>query len=167
MGFERHMKSKTTIYMYSTTLIFDIILFVMTFPFVVVEYDYSNDKPSCVWIEGSRIKLTLRQWMLVDASVMLSLVVIMFIVSLMFMTTPRCFCIHTFHVWLCWIFGLFRLAWLVIGSVLFWGDIDSRDICQKSVSRFMYANLIFGLIYSALYFVAGCMFPQPTIRLPR
>ena len=118
------MIKKTTIYMYSTTLVFDVSLFVLTFPFVAVEFTYSNRDFACVWIRGSHLKLSLREWMLADASVLLSLVVVMIIVSMMFMTTPRCLCLHSFHVWLCWILGIFRLVWLVIGGVLFWMDIE-------------------------------------------
>jgi hypothetical protein len=105
--------------------------------------------------------------MLIDASVVLSFTVLMMIVSILFMVSPKCVCFHTLHVWLSLILGLFRLAWLVVGGVLYWNDMAKRMICHHNIARLMNAVLISGYIYSVFYFLIGCLFPRPTIRVPK
>lgn len=151
--------------MHSTILVFDIILFVLTFPFVVTSYHYSTHEPSCVWMRGSLIKVTLREWMLIDATVVLSFVVMLTLASLMYLITPRCLCFHSVHFYLAIALWLFRVAWLVVGGILFWKDLNKQ--CEGGYSKYMTGNLIIGYIYSVLYFIAGCLFPRPTIRVTR
>jgi hypothetical protein len=42
--------------------------------------------------------------------------------------------------------GIFNGIWIIIGSILFWGDVDKTKLCSKGVSDYMYARLIICLI---------------------
>ena len=40
----------------------------------------------------------------------------------------------------------FSLIWLIVGSILFWRDIEPLQYCSQSFSDYMYAKLIMGFI---------------------
>jgi hypothetical protein len=72
-----------------------------------------------------------------------------------------------FHNILTWLLGLFRIAWLIIGAVMFWGYLNRFPLCANPVRRFMWANLIVGFISSLLYFLIPCLcglFSKPSIN---
>lgn len=54
------------------------------------------------------------------------------------------------------LYGLFSLAWLVVGAVMFWGNIYSGGNCSESITIYMFANLILGFLGWGILGV-GCM----------
>lgn len=44
------------------------------------------------------------------------------------------------------IYSIFALAWTIVGSVLFWGKLNSQGYCKGGVKNYMYALLIISYI---------------------
>lgn len=40
----------------------------------------------------------------------------------------------------------FSLIWLIVGSVLFWRDIEPQKNCSKSITNYLYTKLIWGFV---------------------
>ena len=57
------------------------------------------------------------------------------------------------------------MAWLIVGSVMFWGGYNKTPFCQGNISRYMWANLIIGFVWLfvelVLAFAYVRPFPQP------
>jgi hypothetical protein len=44
------------------------------------------------------------------------------------------------------LYSLFALAWIIVGSVLFWGKINPTGVCTGGVHDYMFALLILSYI---------------------
>ena len=56
--------------------------------------------------------------------------------------------------------GGWRLIWLIIGAIMFWGDLYKRRVCAYDLSRYMWANLIIGFIGVPLCFILGLCYAK-------
>ena len=41
---------------------------------------------------------------------------------------------------------IFILSWFIVGSILFWRDIEPMNKCGKSVDSYIWARLIIGIV---------------------
>ena len=59
----------------------------------------------------------------------------------------------------CMILGIcvfiFNVVWMVIGGVMFWGDIYKTNMCKKSVSIYLNVRLIINWIVIGLGSIYG------------
>ncbi len=59
----------------------------------------------------------------------------------------------------CMIIGIcmciFNVIWMVIGGIMFWGDIYKTDMCNKNINNYMNARLIINWIVIGLGSVYG------------
>ena len=53
------------------------------------------------------------------------------------------------------------MAWLIVGSVIFWKGLNSTGLCHKSVGRYMWANLIIGYIWLFVELILAFAYPRP------
>lgn len=128
---------------------YSICFWIMFLPFLVADLYYAYRDTSCVFLNttAGNIDLNLRTWLQVDAYVILGFIVIFFIIGILAIPYPEWQCLYVLWENLHVIFILWRLAWLIVGAVMFWGGINKTGLCQQSVRRYMYANLIIGFIW--------------------
>lgn len=148
---------------YSASWIADLILFIVGIPFAVGDLYYAHRDFTCVWIpiSNAHINFPLRRWLLADGGVLIALLVLLLIFGIVMCCCPiGCECLWWFRNILGFLFAIWRLAWLIVGAVMFWGFLYKKNYCGVAVSRFMWANLIVGFIHSFFYFILPC-FCQP------
>lgn len=118
----------------------------LTLPFIIADLIYANNDTTCVNEPVNNMSLTLKTWLEVDAYVKIGVIcyfICAFIYNYVIVCTPLAFiCVTLFML----LFGLFNFAWIIVGAVLFWGDLDQRHICDQSLTAYMYAILIIGLV---------------------
>ena len=145
---------------YAGTLVADLILFLVAVPFGVCDLYYSYRDFTCVYapITNYSIRFPLQTWLRVDGGVLLGMSGLILLLGLVLCCNPLgssgLFWVHNV---LGFLLALFRLAWLVIGSVMFWGYLNKYHICGPPVSRYMWVNLIVGFVHSFLYFCLPCL----------
>lgn len=145
----------------TTLVIVDLVLFLLSFPFIVCDFYYANRDYSCVWapIERFNIKVPLQRWMRVDGAMMLVFIIIMLIISITICMSPGCDWMYPVHAVIGGILAIFRFCWLIVGAVLFWGYLNKYHYCASNVRGFMFANLIIGFLLLPLFFIAAFMYP--------
>ena len=98
-------------------------------------------------------------------------------ISCIFSVVQFCMCIATYCSYIFWtigrvIFLCWRLAWLIVGSVLFWKHLLPGNFCDNdpAVKGYMWANLIIGFIQillSIIFFIwyrpEPFLVPQPVL----
>ncbi len=52
------------------------------------------------------------------------------------------------------LYSLFALAWLIVGAILFWGEVNPTGVCTGGVHDYMYALLIISFVGIGLN---GCL----------
>ena len=145
---------------YAGTFGVDLVLFLAAIPFGVCDLYYSFRDYSCVWIDiaNSSIKFPLQLWLRVDGGVLLGMATLILLFGLVLYCNPvGCEGLFWFHNVLTFVFALFRVAWLVIGSIMFWGYLNRYNLCDAGIRRYMWANLIIGFVLSILYFLLPCL----------
>lgn len=138
----------------------DLFLFLAAIPFGVCDLYYSYRDYSCVWIDitNYKIRFPLQIWLRVDGGVLLGMAALILLFALILCCNPTgCEGLFWFHNVLTFVFALFRLAWLIIGSLMFWGYLNKFPLCDTGISRYMWANLIIGFVLSVLYFFLPCL----------
>lgn len=145
---------------YNGTGAVDLILFLAAIPFGVCDLFYSYRDHSCVWIDiaNTKIRFPLQVWLRVDGGVLLGMAALILLFGLILCCNPiGCEGLFWFHNVLTFIFALFRLAWLIVGSIMFWGYLNKFPLCDSPIRWYMWANLIIGFVLSSLYFFLPCL----------
>lgn len=145
---------------YNGTFGVDLVLFLAAIPFGVCDLYYSYKDYSCVWIDiaNTKLRFPLQTWLRVDGGVLLGMAVLILLFGIILCCNPSggqglfwCHNVLTF------LFALFRLAWLIIGAIMFWGYLNKFPLCDTAIRRYMWANLIVGFVLSVLYFFLPCL----------
>lgn len=131
-------------------------------PFVACDFYYIFNDPSCIFfrIQNYSIRLTLKQWLYVDALTMTTIFLIVFVSAIIaswMLTNNTPYIVYSASVG---VLGFWRAIWLIVGGIMFWGDLNKRGICSKSISAYMWANLIIGFAGIPLFYIAGCCFAK-------
>lgn len=119
-------------------------LVVFGLPFIITDLYYSYSYTDECLSQSIPSLPTLRIWLAVNGWVNLGFIIIVIGMTIVFIKTK----IYLNHLTLCVniITGCFGLAWLIIGSVLFWKYLQPNGSCSSSLSTYMWVRLIMGLI---------------------
>lgn len=103
---------------------------------------------------------TLRVWLFVDAYTCIGFLLILLALSML-----SCLSIHkpnylTAYTVITTIFGTFRIIWLIIGSVMFWGYLHPKGLCTSGFDSYMWALLMIGFLGIILYYFLGYTYPR-------
>ena len=137
--------------------------FIIFFPFLVCNLYYAYHDISCVDFRpppfANGIKMSLAQWFQVDAYIMLGFIVFFFLIGIVAWCSPELACsyglwegLHVFYI-------IWRMAWLIVGSVLFWKGL--RGLCFNNVRRYTYAMLIIGYVWLFVELFLAFGYPRP------
>jgi hypothetical protein len=50
--------------------------------------------------------------------------------------------------------GFFRLAWVIVGAILFWGSLSTYE-CSESLKGYMWANLIINMLLAIISMITS------------
>ena len=141
-----------------------VIFFIMFFPFLVVDLYYAYRDNTCVDVKpppGTRIQISLSAWLQVDGYMILAFIIIFFIIGGIAWNYPELQCVYGnwegFHI----LFILWRLTWLIVGSVMFWKGYAPNNTCSARVGRYMYAMLIIGYVFLFVELILAFAYPRP------
>lgn len=121
--------------------------FIMFTPFLVTDLYYAYKDTSCVDFFSGNIDITLKVWLQADGYVMVGFLVIFLTFGVLAIAYPALQCLYVLWEILHMIFILWRLSWLIVGSVMFWGGFHPSGLCQTNINRYMWANLIIGFVW--------------------
>jgi hypothetical protein len=149
-------------------LIYDILFFIFLMPFVVAGLYYSNNETfSCLNQTFPGMSVPFYSWLRLDSWIMLG-----FAISAIMNVFQLCICLATYCSYVMWliskiIFILWRLAWLIVGSVLFWKHIHPGNPCDSPIRGYMWANLIIGFIHIIITIIFMILYkPDPLEMAP-
>lgn len=118
-------------------------------PFIVCDLYYAYNDTSCVnnVITNYNISFTLATWLKVNGWILVSIVSICLILGIVICCSPTVGVIlGSLFALIIGFMGVFNLIWIIIGSIMFWGDLDKTKLCNKGLSDYMYARLIICII---------------------
>lgn len=120
-------------------------------PFIIADLWYGYHEFSCAdaKIDNTNIKFPLRTWLKVSGYTNLML----FLLPLMTYLVPTCgasiLLVHSIYFFL---FIFFRFAWLIVGSIMFFGYLWPHKLCAGGFNTYMWFNLIVGFLQILLLF---------------
>lgn len=144
-------------------LIFDAIMLVYLIPFLITVLYYANNSPLWCMLGGNTniMELNLYYWGITEGSLMAASAVDCIIHIILWC------CLSTYCVYISWLicrifYVLWRLSWLVVGSVLFWKLLYPAQVCTSGINGFMFTHLIVGFVHVIITIVfLICARPQP------
>jgi hypothetical protein len=126
---------------------------IILLPFIIFDYHFANDQ-SCAQLplHKSSIAFPLSTWLKVDGFLtvlqLVGLVIIIVTVASETKDNPNPF-FYLLFLMMCLI-SLFNFIWLIIGAVMFWGELNPSGHCSSSISSYMWARLIIGFLSIAM-----------------
>lgn len=134
---------------------------IMFVPFFVTDVFYAHRDTSCVDFFATPIDITLREWLEADGWIILCFLVLFITLGIIAMIRPLWGCVYVIWESLHVLFIIWRLSWLIVGAVMFWAYFNPSGLCQTSISRYMWANLIIGFFWLFIELVLAYMYPKP------
>jgi hypothetical protein len=133
----------------------------MFLPFLVTDLYYAYRDTSCVDLHAGSIDMTLSTWLQVDGWVILGFLIVFVLIGALAIPYPEWQCLYVLWENLHIIFILWRLSWLVVGAVMFWGAYNPSGFCQRNISRYMWANLIIGFVWLFVELILAFAYIRP------
>lgn len=149
-------------YPWNTFLLWYALCWVIMFlPFLVTDLYYAYRDTSCVDLHAGSIDMTLSTWLQVDGWVILGFLIVFVLIGALAIPYPEWQCLYVLWENLHIIFILWRLSWLVVGAVMFWGAYNPSGFCQRNISRYMWANLIIGFVWLFVELILAFAYIRP------
>lgn len=124
------------------------IVLCVNIPFIVCDFVFGSRDNACVTSQGESIGLTLGTWLDVEGAFR-SVFCAVFLILAILGTVKMDYAMKMFLGVVCYmiVYNLFCFCWLIVGSVLFWGDLEKRGLCEGTeVQGYIYAVLIMGFL---------------------
>lgn len=143
-------------------LYYAICFFIMYFPFLVVDLFYAYRDATCVNTlpPGVGIFFTLKVWLQVDGYIILGFIVIFLILGIIACSSPNILCVYGLWEFLHMLFMIWRIAWLIVGAVMFWRGYLIGGACSIQVQRYMWSMLIIGFVFACLQPILAFVYPK-------
>ena len=119
-------------------------------PFIAFDLYYGYHEDTCIdfKIQNTNISFPLRTWLKVSGYTSLSA----FILPLLTILLPYGAFLELVYTLYYMLWLMFRFAWLVVGSIMFFGYLNKEHLCAKGFNTYMWINLIVGFIQVILLF---------------
>ena len=128
-------------------------------PFIVCDLVFASSSDGCVNQVGTNIELTLGTWLQVDGYCRVGFLVLLLLIPIIRYCWDYESGRNLINYAICCflIYSIFNLAWLIVGSILFWGDLFQRESCQGTqTEEYMFAVLIIGYIFVGILIFVIC-----------
>ena len=143
------------------TPVYSNLILLTMIPFIVGDLYFAYRDYSCshLPIENTHIAIDLGAWLKVSGYTNLAYIILP-ILSYYLAGVPRLLAGYLIFAVL---YTLFRFAWLIVGSVMFWGYLWKWRMCADSLGTYMWVNLIYGMIMVLIL----CYLGQQTLTVKR
>lgn len=144
-------------------LYYALCFFVMFFPFLVCDLYYAYNDATCVGmfpVGTDGLRVSFKNWLQVDGYIILGFIVIFLILGVIACCSPQALWVYGLWEGLHMIFILWRLAWLIVGAIMFWHGFAPADVCHVGIARYMWANLIIGFIWLFVELLLAFLYPR-------
>ena len=131
-------------------------------PFIIGDIWFAYRDHSCAHqpITNTKIAFELDTWLKVSGYT--NLVFVLFPVLSFFLTSCASGLLIAYLIFTA-LYVCFRFAWLVVGSVMYWGYLwPNRPMCSNALNTYMWINLI----YSFFILFVLCYLQQQVFELP-
>ena len=135
-----------------TAVLFCLFCFVTIFmlPFVICDLVFAyNNTSQCMddTLTKVSISFTLRTWLMVEGWVNFGVIAAFLVAALGSIISAEfggCLLICV----ICGLifYSIFHLAWLIVGAVMFWGELWPNNSCDGTINGYMWALLIISFI---------------------
>ena len=121
-------------------------------PWIVLDFYFAHGDSECLTQEITQfdIPFDLQTWLHVQAITMLIYTLALIpalIVSCCCPAAPCGVALGACGMCYMFLFGLFNLAWQIVGALMFWGDLYQTDgTCNSDLTVYMWVNLILGFV---------------------
>jgi hypothetical protein len=123
-------------------------LFIFIFPMIFCDYYFAMNNDSCVK-QPLHISLTIYDYLIVNA-IFGSIVVVGILFLFMYCDSEtadklkdNCLFIILLH-----LVRLFGISWIVVGAVMYWGEMN-RTLCSQQTNDYLTASLIIRIIMTS------------------
>lgn len=124
------------------------VMIIMYTCFIVCDIYFALNDDSCVNQDVSRLDFNLKTFLLVRGFIMLGLIfeIIFTIFTITHSMIEFCTCAQ---ISIFVLISIFMLGWNIIGSVLFWGYMDTSE-CTNPVYNYTFASLVIAFVGSGI-----------------
>ena len=119
-----------------------LIIIIFCLPFIICDLYFAFNNISCQH-DLNPVGITLSTWLQTSGFIVISYLVSLLVLIPLSASNECIKCLLNIIKYL--ITG-FSVAWIIVGSIIFWKYLEPSGTCDKSISNYMWARLIIGLI---------------------
>lgn len=127
--------------------IFFVIFAIINLCFIIPSLIYAYQNSTCVLTMVDGFSFNLKTWLQVDAYIRVGIVSLLLVVAIVSCISFKAGAgLSVCAICIMLLYNLFALAWIIVGSVLFWGKLKPLEVCSGGVNNYMYALLIISYV---------------------
>ncbi len=123
-----------------------ICILIITLPFAIADLIFGYSDQPCVNLTFSGIDMNIGTWLRVSGYIQIASIVLMIIFQ--FINEE---CSKIMGKLMQYLFGMFFVAWTIVGAVIFWKYLQPNDYCNGAIVSYLWARLIIGLVNSGCF----------------
>lgn len=132
-----------------------LLLVIIYFPFIICDMYYAYNDDSCVNEHPPGLNINMKNYLL--GCSYLSIVTLLITFTFLCIASKNNIefvnaCIFINLAWILMIINGFVLVWHILGAVIFWGTLYPKNLCDSSVSTYLFTSLIIKLIFCTTLF---------------
>lgn len=104
-------------------------------------YGFSNDR--CLKIYPSYIHIHLKKYLIVSGFIQIITIVFFIYEIMIYYSTKKTSVVYlVFSIAFQFFINVFQLLWNILGSIVFWGYIYKKEICNQSITNYIFSSII-------------------------
>lgn len=134
-------------------LCFGFVLIAICSPFIICDLYYAYTDDTCVHNPTKHLSIGLYDYLIVSGYFGVAMCVL-YVVGMLCMTANENtnMCVLMFVSMINYLYFMFSTAWVIVGAVIFWGEIDNSS-CSRGTYSYVMASVIIRLITPV---IVGC-----------
>jgi hypothetical protein len=128
---------------------------IILLPLTIIDFMYGFSSDNCLLVYPKNIHIHLKKYLLVSAFLQLNAIVyFIYEIMIYYSNTKTSVEYLVFSIAFQLFINLFQLLWNVIGSIVFWGYIYKLNLCDISISNYMFSSLIIKFILNYVIMIS-------------
>jgi hypothetical protein len=132
-----------------------IVCSIILLPLTIIDFMYGLSSDNCLLVYPKNIHIHLKKYLLVSAFLQLTAIVFFIYEIIIYYSNKKSSVEYlVFSIAFQLFINLFQLLWNIIGSIVFWGYIYKVNLCNISISNYMFSSLIIKFILNYIIMIS-------------
>lgn len=128
---------------------------IILLPLTIIDFMYGLSSDNCLLVYPKNIHIHLKKYLLVSGFLQITTIVFFIYEIIIYYSNKKTSVEYlVFSIAFQLFINLFQLLWNIIGSIVFWGYIYKENLCDVSISNYIFSSLIIKFILNYVIMIS-------------